>query len=178
MPEIDKVALRVLVFEKTGIKIDDTDPSFAVALMAEVLLLHAAADVEARISQAEGNMAEQTAKLENAIRQIMTHLQELANTAGVRASERMKEAREVQEAAMRENIADAANRSVEKAVNNGIGRLYEALKVLEVSALKAEQKVAAAAKASRPGWSLLILGVVVISAILGGAGGYLASRLL
>lgn len=51
MNEIDKAALRVLVFEKTGIKIDEGDPAFAVAVIAEVLLLNATQEVHASMAR-------------------------------------------------------------------------------------------------------------------------------
>lgn len=125
---------------------------------------------------ATDNMVEQTAKLEGAIRQIMAHLQDLVRTSGATASAKMKEAREQQEIELQRSVAAAINVAIDKAASRAIGRFDEALKTLEVAAARAEQKVAAAAEASRPGWSALIAGVTALSALLGGLAGFLASR--
>lgn len=125
---------------------------------------------------ATDNMAEQTARLEAAIRQIMTHLQELVRTSGATASAKMKEAREHEEIELQRSVAASIDAAIDKAVSRAVGRFGEALKTLEVSATRAEQKVAAAAEASRPGWSALIAGVTALSALLGGLAGFLASR--
>lgn len=52
MGDIDKSALRVLVFEKTGIKIDESDPAFAVAVMAEAVLTAAAREAGETLGEA------------------------------------------------------------------------------------------------------------------------------
>lgn len=126
---------------------------------------------------AAGTIADNTAKLENATRQIMGHLQELVKTSGAIASAKMKEAREQQEMEMQRSVEATVNATIEKAVWGAISRLDGTLMTLEVTAARAEEKVAKAAEQARPGWSALIAGVTMLSALLGGAGGVLASRM-
>lgn len=135
------------------------------------------------------NLVEKTAKLEAVSREILAHLQELLKTAGATASAKMKEAREVQENDMRLFLFEVANKAVSKAVGDGISELNasvkqsvskcdEALGKLEIAAARSEQKVRKAVEAARPGWSALIAGVTVLSALLGGVGGFMVSRIL
>lgn len=133
-------------------------------------------DIEHTTDGAAEKIAAHTVKLEDAARQIMGHLQELVKTSGASASAKMKEAREQEEIELQRSVAAVIDAAIDKAASKGIARLGEALKTLEVSAARAEQKVAAAAEASRPGWSTLIAGVTALSALLGGLTGFLASR--
>jgi hypothetical protein len=133
-------------------------------------------DIEHTTDGAAEKIAAHTAKLEDAARQIMGHLQELVKSSGVVASAKMKEARELQEVELQRSVAASIDAAIDKAVSRSVGRLDQALKTLEVAAARSEQKVAAAAEASRPGWSSLIAGVAGFAALIGGVGGFLASR--
>lgn len=165
----DAKDLVVEIFRETGYKVDADDPIVVAALYQASLIRGAG-------QETSENIAGQTARLEKAVQQIMAHLQELVRTSGATASAKMKEAREQQEIELQRSVAASIDAAIEKAASRAISRFGEALKTLEVSAVRAEQKVAAAAEASRPGWSALIAGVTALSALLGGLAGFLASR--
>lgn len=121
-------------------------------------------------------IAGQTAKLEEASRQIMAHLQELLKTSAAITSAKMKEAREREEMELKHSVGAFIEASIDKAVRKGITRFDTAMATLEIAAGRAEQKVTKAAEAARPGWSMLIIGVVGLSSIVGALVGFLASR--
>lgn len=166
---MDAKNLVVEIFRETGCKVDEDDPIVMAALYQASLIRGAG-------QETSENIAEQTEKLKKAVQQIMTHLQELVRTSGATASAKMKEAREQQEIELQRAVAASIDASIEKAVSRAVGRVDQAMKTLEVAAARSEQKVAAAAEASRPGWSTLIASVTALSALLGGLAGFLASR--
>lgn len=163
--------LVVEIFRATGLKVDVDDPIVLAALYQAHIIR------DASKSTVEG-IAVQTAKLEDASQQIRAHLQELISQSGALATAKMKEAREKEESELRRTACAAIEASIEAAVGKGVSRLNDALKILEISAARSEQKVARAAEASRPAWTALLLGVTVLSAVLGGIGGFLVSRFL
>lgn len=163
--------LVVEIFRETGFKVEADDPIVMAALYQASLIRGAG-------QETSQNIAEQTAKLEGASRQIMAHLQELVRTSGAAASAKMKEAREREEAELRKTAMQAVSQAIDKATSSGITRFDAAMKTLEVAALNAETRVAKAAESARPGWTALILGVLLASSLMGGAAGVIVSRML
>ncbi len=63
---MDVNKLRTLVFEKTGIKIDTSDPIFALVALNEAVLAECVAEQVAALHQAAEKLSEQTSQLQQA----------------------------------------------------------------------------------------------------------------
>lgn len=166
----DAKNLVVEIFRETGIKVDEDDP-IVLAALYQASLIRSAGDLTA------AKLADQTAKIQGASRQLVEHLQELLRTSGTLATQTMREAREAEEAELKRTATGAINSAIGDAVKAAIGRLNDALGTLEIAAARSEKKVADAAKAAQPGWSTLVVGVVILGSIFGGAGGFLVHQL-
>lgn len=171
MSEIDKIALRLLVFEKTGIKIDESDPSFAVAVMAEVLLLDAAANIDGKLIQAKEDLAKMADRMtveRVALGEVVAKALTEINLNCQRASEHLNKtataAVQQQITQVQQVVGEAAEKAAATAlsgeVKNAIKPVTEAAKKLLSTAENVQNMI-------RGNWFVRSLGYLV-AAIVGG----------